>query len=138
MPRLLVIRDESHRRKQPVGQQSDVKHVGPVGLLLRRQQVEQQSADPSIVELGGDERVAWAEAARAAAVREEHESAGRFGQGQSAGQADRLPGDIGGGDGDVECRDRMDECHQAPPRPRYHHWTVPRGGADRRTVRTPR
>ena len=108
------------------GEQADVEHVGPVALLGRCEQVEQQGAQTRPVENAGDIPVAWTVPTTATAVREYHYPAGPFGnrevarhrhgpgldpdllvaQGRVAG-ACRCPG--GGGDrtGAVEKRDHL-------------------------------
>ena len=49
-----------HRRHESRPQQRDVEHVGPVGLLARQQEVEQERAEPGAVQHLGDEPVARA------------------------------------------------------------------------------
>jgi hypothetical protein len=107
MPRLLVPRDEPHRRHQPIGKQADVEDVGPVDFLLRREQVEQKCADPCFMEYRRDEYVPRTEAARAAAVREKNEADARFGQRETPRQSDRRSVEIRGGNGDIEGRSRI-------------------------------
>ena len=66
--------DEIHHAHEPPGEQVDVEAKTPRelidGVLLRRQQVEEQGGLPRFLERLGDEPIAGTEAAAAAAVRE--------------------------------------------------------------------
>ena len=100
-------------RHLPLGQQADVEHVHAIRRLLFREQVEQERADPGLVQHGGHEGVAGAVATRTAAVGEEHEAGRRRRQAERARQRDRCPLDVRGGYRDVERLERIDERHGA-------------------------
>ena len=70
------------RRDQPPGEQLDVEDVRAVPLLLGGEQVDEQRAQPGLVEHLGDVAVAWAVAAAAAAVREDDDCPGSGGHGE--------------------------------------------------------
>jgi len=67
---------------QPRRQQPHVEHVGAAEFLLGREQVGQQRAQASLVQGGGDEPVAGAAPAAAAAMGEDDRPGGAVWDGQ--------------------------------------------------------
>ncbi len=80
--------DPLRHPEETLSEQGDVEHVRPVGLFVRREEVEQQRRDAGFVQDGADVAVPGAVATAAAPVGEEHDCAGTFGHDQIAGQAD--------------------------------------------------
>jgi hypothetical protein len=60
---------------QPLGQQLHVEHPRSVEPFDRRQQVEQQGGQASLVQRGRHESITWAEPAAAVSVYEDHQTA---------------------------------------------------------------
>lgn len=84
LARLLVRAKEINGRFQPVGEETDVEHIGAISGLLRGQQVEQQGRQAPAVQRVGDGAVACTESAGAAAMREHNDRLRRVGNAQHA------------------------------------------------------
>jgi hypothetical protein len=85
---------------EPPRQQRDVEACRALGVLVGRQQIDEQRGEADLVEHARDVAVARRKPARAAAVREQHEAARRFGpaagQYEIARQRDAVGGDRDG------------------------------------------
>lgn len=68
----------------PLRKQGDVKHVGAVQRFFLGEQIEQQGAEPGVLQSLGDLPVAVAVAAAAAAMRKDHDAARRRHEAQVA------------------------------------------------------
>ena len=71
---------------QAVSEKGDIEDVGPIGLLVWCQQVEEECGQPFPVELLGDETVAGAMTAAPASVSEDNQTNGIVGRAQLAGK----------------------------------------------------
>src|SRR5690606_3560731 len=72
--RLRLLPDPARGGGETRGEEPDVEDVGPFGLLLRLQQVEQKSRQSGTAKLIGDVVVAGTEAAAAAAMSEDDDA----------------------------------------------------------------
>ena len=72
----------------------DVEHVDSLGLLLSREQVEQQRPQRGSIEHVGDELVASAVPAATTSVGEHHDPGCRTGHGEVSGELDRSGPDL--------------------------------------------
>ena len=93
--RLRLFPQPADGRAQPAGQQVHVEHHRPVVRLPRREEVEEQGAQARPVQRVGDEAVARAEPAAAAAVREDHDGPCVPREGQLTGKPHLVGGDRG-------------------------------------------
>ena len=91
--RARVVAHEAHAVGEPTRQELDLEAPLVVGVLARRQQVEEQRAESGRAERPCHERVARTLAARPAAVREQHDAERAFGHDQRAVERDVPGGD---------------------------------------------
>jgi hypothetical protein len=84
--------DPTTREIEPPGQQLDVEDVATVPRLDFGQQIEQQRADAGVLQHPGNQLVAGAMTAAAAAMRKNHDGAAASRQDERSGQGDvRTP-----------------------------------------------
>ncbi len=69
-----------HGLPDPRRQQWNIEHVAPVGALLLTQQIKQKRRETAPLQGGGDLNVTRTEAARSAAMRENHQAPSPLGK----------------------------------------------------------